>query len=254
MTDTRPAMTHAQFAEAAAYSGSYGSWLTGEEHFLHVPAVMQVDGWDLYGHPGNAQLTEPQRVLMMWSDLVGQTSNGGFIQFVDNFSASLALAYRLIAKLEWPELLERFDRAFREQVGDPENPQPRQEPWGPDDDKAWADERERKVRELARINTRWRPWARQREMATLERLPDTILSSWYNDAVNRGDISTDGEHEANYGSAGGIRFKISHSDKPTEAADAFDDWFYLGETKAASKIFIGDYIRRHRDELCRLTD
>jgi hypothetical protein len=255
MTDTRREMTRAQFEEAAAYA--YDNWwLTGEDAFVHVPSVMNVEGWNFYGHPGQSQLTEPQRVLMMWSDLVGQTSNGGFIQFVDNFSASLALAYRLVTKLEWPELIERFDRAFREQVGDPENPKPRQEPWGPDDDKAWAYYHERKIRELARINTRWRPWARQREMATLKRFPDGILSSWYDAAVNRGDISAADEFEANYGSAGGIKFKISPSrdDEPTEAADAFDDWFHLGETKAASKIFIGEYIIRHRDELCRLTD
>ena len=255
MHDTRPEMTRAQFAEAAAYA--YDNWwLTGEESFLHVPAVMRIDGWNIYHHYGNNQLTRPQRVLMMWSDLVGQTSNGGFIQFVDNYTHALALAYQLIEKLEWPELFERFDLAFREQVGDPLNPEPRQEPWGPDDDEAWADDRERKVRELARINTRWRPWARQREMAMLERFSDTILSSWYNDAVTRGDISADDEHEAGYGSAGGIKFKISQSqdDEPTEAADAFDDWFYLAETKAASKVFVGNYILRHRDDLCRLTD
>jgi hypothetical protein len=172
VTDTRPEMTRAQFAEASAYAYG-GHWLTGEESFIHVPSVMQVEGWDIYGHSGNNSLTEPQRVLMMWSDLVGQTANGGFTQFVYNFRNSLALAYRLIAKLEWPELFERFDRAFREQAGDPSHPKLRQGP--------------------------------------------------------------------------GVEL-------PTDAADAFDDWFYRDETKAASKVEVGEYIVRHRDELCRLLD
>lgn len=241
MTDTRPEMTHARFAAAAAYAHE-GHWLTGEESFLHVPAVMQVEGWNLYGHSGNDQLTEPQRVLMMWSDLVGQTANGGFIQFVDNYASALALAHRLIAKLEWPELFERFDCAFREQVGDPRNPQPRQEPWGPDDDAAWAANRERMIRRLAVANTRWRPWARRREMASLERFTDTILSTWYNQAVERGEIVPDEEAATEVEQA------------PEEAAEAFDDWFYRDETRAASRIFVGDYIKRHRDDLCRLSD
>jgi uncharacterized protein DUF4375 len=177
VTDTRREMTRARFEEAAAYA--YDNWwLTGEDDFLHVPSVMNVEGWNFYGHPGNDQLTEPQRVLMMWSDLVGQTSNGGFTQFVDNFEKSLPLAYQLIAKLEWPELFERFDRAFREQAGDPQNPRLLSEDWDWD----------------------------------------------------------------------------SGSEPPAEAAEAFDDWFYRDETKAASKAFVGDYIRRHRDDLCRLTD
>lgn len=239
--DTRPEMTRAEFAEAAA--ADYDNWwLTGEDHFLHVPSVMQVDGWNVYGHPGNAQLTEPQRVLMMWSDLVGQTQNGGFVQFIDNFARSLTLAYRLIARIEWPELLERFDRAFREQAGDPQNPRPRHEPWGPDDDAAQEAERERLIRCLARNKTRWRPWARRREIALLERFSDLILRGWYNDAVERGEIVPDEEPEADF-EAG-----------PTGEAEAFDDWFYRDETKAASRTFIGGYILRHRDELCRLSD
>jgi hypothetical protein len=241
MIDTRREMTRAQFADAAAFAYE-SSLLTGEESFLHVPAVMQVEGWNIYGHSGNNQLTEPQRVLMMWSDLVGQASNGGFTQFIDNYSSALALAHRLIAKLEWPELFERFDLAFREQVGDPLNPKPRQEPWGPDDDAACAARRELMIDRLALQKTRWRPWARRRERAFFERLSDLMLDRWYNDAVESGEIAADDEPATDY------------EEGPTEAADAFDDWFYRDETKAASRIFIGDYIKRHRDDLCRLSD
>ena len=236
--DTRPQMTRAEFETAAAYAHD-DWWLTGEDYFIHVPSVMDVDGWNLYGHPGNAQLTEPQRVLMMWSDLVGQTSNGGFIQFVDNFSKSLAPAYRLIAQLGWPELLDRFDRAFREQVGDPENPKPRMEPWSEADEA--ATDRQHMIREIARSKTRWRPWARRREEQMLALFSDTLLSGLYMSAQVAGQIP------------------VSHSDEeeeelPTDAAEAFDDWFYLAETKEASKVHVGAYIERHRDELCRLTD
>ena len=118
--DTRPPMTRAQCEAAAAFADA-GWWATGES-LVHVPQVTGVKGWDLYGHPGNASLTEPQRVLMMWSDLVGQVSNGGFSQFAYNYRSQLNLAYRLIVQLDWPEMTERFDRAFREQAGDPARP------------------------------------------------------------------------------------------------------------------------------------
>lgn len=196
MPDTRPEMTRAGFAAAPA-SCHDRWWLTGEDHFLHVPAVMEVEGWNLYGHEGNRQLTEPQRVLMMWSDLVGQTQNGGFVQFVDNFEQSLGLAHALIAKLEWPELFERFDRAFREQAGDPRKPRIKRRRYNPFEN----DWRARRDRFLCEVQDRV-PWMRV----------------------------------------------------PMKAADAFDDWFYRDETKAASKVFIGGYIVRHRDALCRLTD
>lgn len=183
MTDTRPTMTRAAFEAAAAYVYR-GHWLTGEEHFLHVPAVMQVEGWNVYGHPGQAQLTEPQRVLMMWSDLVGQTANGGFIQFVDNLEPSLQLAYASISKLEWPDLFDRFDKAFREQAGDPRDPKILRQRWDPFSGE-WPEEMEE---------------------------DDTTL------------------------------------------ADAFDEWFYLDETKAASREFIGGFIRRNRDLLAHVAD
>ena len=237
--DTRPEMTRAEFDTAAAYTHK-GHWLTGEEHFLHVPAVMQVEGWNRYGHIGHNLLTEPQRVLMMWSDLVGQTANGGFTQFVENYESALELAHPYIAKLGWSELLERFDLAFREQAGDPKRPQLRREKWPEFDD--WSAKRERTIVHLARKHTKWRPWARRREEATFAQFPDTILNTLYNRAVEAGEIIPDNEPEP-------MAEPIL-----TEAAGAFDDWFYRDTTKAASCTFVGDYIRRQRDDLCRLSD
>lgn len=237
--DTRPPMTRAEFEVAAVYAYD-GHWLTGEDHFLHVPEVMQVDGWNIYGHIGHNRLTEPQRVLMMWSDLVGQTANGGFTQFIDNYESALELAYPYVAKLGWPELFEHFDLAFREQAGDPQRPQVKREEWPDRDD--WPAKRERIIRHLAEKETRWRPWARARAAASLERIPDTILNTWYNRAMESGEIAPTEEP------------RPAVDPVPTEAAEAFDDWFYLAETRTASRAFVGDYIRRHRDDLCRLTD
>lgn len=237
MTDTRPEMTRAQFAEAAGYA--YGRhWLTGEEHFLHIPEVMQVEGWNIYGHFGHNKLTEPQRALMMWSDLVGQTANGGFTQFVDNYENALELAYPYVAKLEWPELFERFDRAFREQAGDPGNPKVRRPEW-PEDD--WPVKRARIIRHIVAKDTRWKPWERAKTIASLERMTDTILNTWYNQAVQNGEIPDEPPRPD-------VEPILS------KEAEAFDEWFYRDETREASKTFIGDYIRRNRDGLCRLTD
>jgi hypothetical protein len=235
--DTRPEMTRDRF-EAAAGFASERWWLTGEDTFLHVPAVMQVEGWNLYGHPGNALLTEPQRVLMMWSDLVGQTSNGGFVQFVDNLAASLALAHRLIAKLEWPELFDHFDRAFREQAGDPDDPQP--DRWPTFD--PFAIDREAVVEHFAARHSRWRPWARVRERARFEALSDDVLRTLRDAAVGRGELAPEAEPD------------IAFDERPTQEAEAFDDWLYRDDIRLASRQYVGGYIRRHRDELCRLVD
>jgi hypothetical protein len=240
MIDTRPEMTRAQFEAAADFTWNERSWLTGEEHFLHVPAVMQVKDWNLYGKSGNKQLTEPQRVLMMWSDLVGQVSNGGFEQFAYNLRKSLRLAYQLIEKLEWPELFERFDLAFREQATGSKNRSPQLS-----DDEMYAAEeayRKRMIRDLARIETKGRPWARRRAEASYEPFTVAILSTWHNKAIERGDIVPEKQTV------------IEAKPPPTEAAEAFDEWFYLDETRKASKAFVGAYIRRHRDQLCRLID
>jgi hypothetical protein len=237
--ETRPEMTRAQFEAAAAYCYDRW-WLTGEDYFIHVPQVMNIDGWNLYGHPGNALLTEPQQVLMMWSDLVGQTSNGGFTQFIDNFGSNLKLAYHLITQLEWPELIDRFDRAFREQAGDPENPVRRQDAWPTFDPRAV--DRPLIIGHLARKATRWRPWARRRAEASYAALPDMVLRGLYDRAVDNGEIVPEEPPEFDWDSI------------VTVEADAFDSWFYRDETKAASKLYIGDYIVRHRAALCRLTD
>jgi hypothetical protein len=97
------------------------------------------------------------------------------------------------------------------------------------------------IREIARSKTRWRPWARRREEQVLALFSDTLLSGLYMNAQVAGKIPM--PHPAE-----------DEEDLPTAAAEAFDQWFYLDETKAASRVYVGAYIRDHRDELCRLTD
>lgn len=240
--DTRPEMTRAAFAREAAYAYD-GWWLTGEDSFIHIAAVMQVEGWNLYGHPGNDLLTEPQRVLMMWSDLVGQTSNGGISQFVDNYEPSLRQAYRLIGELDWPDLFERFDRAFREQAGDPDNPKPIRPQLLDAEPELWAASRQRFLRHLARRDRAWWQPTPSGRVAELEGMFDDWQLQWmYREAVANGEIASGGERA------------LTAEPPSTDAADAFDEWFYRDETKAASKTHVGGYITRHRDHLCRFID
>lgn len=106
MTDTRPIMTDAEFETAAAYVDP-GSWMTGES-LIHREAVMSIVGWNFYGHSGHLQLTPAQRTLMMWSDIVGQISNGGISQYHDNFRRDLALGRAAVRALGWSDLTVRF--------------------------------------------------------------------------------------------------------------------------------------------------
>ena len=236
--DTRPVLTPGEFEDRATHADS-GWWLTGE-HFIHTASVMNIDGWNLYGHPGNALLTEAQRVLMMWSDLVGQVANGGFEQFISNYADTLTLAHRLIAKLEWPELFEHFDPAFCEQAGDPAAPQlVDSRPWGWEADELAAS-RAHMLDSLARSKTRWRPWARRGEMALFDQLSDTILQTLYNKGVSNGEIQPVEKQPVEY------------EPLPRVAADAFDTWFYLDSTREASQHYVGSYIRARRDQLCRI--
>ncbi|NYT39494.1 hypothetical protein HZY97_01890 [Sphingomonas sp. R-74633] len=241
MTETRPEMTAAEFEAAASYQ--HPGWCATGESFVHVPAVMQIEGWDLYGHPGNDQLTEPQRALMMWSDLVGQVSNGGFTQFIDNYRVSLKLAYRLIALLDWPELMARFDPAFRERAGDPEAPVARIVPNLNDEPEKWAASRARLIRHLAKQGKSWWQPVTQRDIAWVEaRNEDWQLQIKYQAAVVRGELTSGGE----------AVFDFVPPDE--DASNAFDDWLYAPETKAASLEAIRAFALANRDALCRLRD
>lgn len=242
LAETRPALTLAEFESAAV--AEPGWWLTGER-LIHTSIVMGVEGWNLYGHPGNASLTEAQRVLMMWSDLVGQVANGGFTQFVENYASSLKLAYAMIHRLEWPELNARFDRAFREQAGDPEHPSAKLPVGLEEEPEKWAASRTRFLRHLARQRRNRPAWwpvsARDVAAAGARFGAEWELEQAYQLAVHKGEIASGGEQ------------LFEFEPPPSVEAEAFDDWFYLDATREASQQFVGAFIRSHRDELCRIS-
>lgn len=246
MADPRPEMTRAQFDAAATYMHD-GHWLTGEEHFVHVPSVMQIEGWRTYGSIGFNRLTEPQRVLMIWSDLVGQTANGGFEQFAHNLEHALPLAGDLVEQLEWPDLRAHFEPALAEQrallkarhFG---------EQWFAFDPSLGlvARSRSRMIEQLAKANTPLNPFKRSAEKARLEALTNDQLTNLHDQAVSTGKLKAEPARSSS------SMEEVEEPDAPS--SKAFDDWLYRDETRADSRRFIGDYIRRHRDHLVRLVD
>jgi hypothetical protein len=198
-------MTLQQFEEAASHCHER-AYYTGEEHFIHCDALMKIEGWSAYGSPGFGQLTVPQQVLIMWSDLVGQTQNGGFTQFVDNFRAAIPLADSLIPRLDWPDLAERFRRALVEQVGDPQKP-------------VW-----------------WEPVYKTDENGRFVERTDLDPRLALYEGIDR-------------------RVILNAQDRPPEdEAEAFNDWFYKDSTREQARIFVGAFVRRNRDLLCRIQD
>jgi len=232
--ETRPQMTLAQFEDSASYVEP-DWWQTGDG-FIYHPLIMDIQGWNVYGHAGNAKLTEAQRVLMIWSDLVGQLSNGGFEQFVYNYQFALKLAYNHIEKLAWPELFSKFDAAFREQAGDPHNPTP------------FAANLLNKAHREHMINQLELAEPQRHKLGGLIKpkkysdLSESDLYVLYKKIILKGEMET----------------FVAQSDAidslPVVEAEAFDNWFYLKSTIESSVRFIGAYIRSHRDQLCRIID
>ncbi|WP_207105741.1 DMP19 family protein [Sphingomonas sp. CFBP 8760] len=232
-------MTDAEFEQAASYVDDR-SWMTGE-NLIHVPSVMNVEGWNFYGHPGHMLLTSAQRTLMMWSDVVGQVSNGGFDQFCDNYVNDLAAGLAAVDALDWAELRERFRRAMTEQAGNADEPRRLQPLSLSDDPEKWRVSRKRLLRYLARRGKRWWQPTTARDLAFVEARFD---AEWqvelkYQMMVASGELRSGGERLFDFVSP------------PSDEFDAFDDWFYTDDTKAASAFYVHEFIVRHRDQLYR---
>ncbi|RJF93834.1 hypothetical protein D3876_05980 [Sphingomonas cavernae] len=229
-------MTDAEFEQSAAYVDN-GWWMTGEG-LIHIPSVMNIEGWNRYGHSGHMLLTPAQRMLMMWSDIVGQVSNGGFTQFCDNYASDLALSIAAVDALGWPELSERFKRAMTEQASDAAEPRRLQPVPLTDDPEKWVASRKRLIRHLARRGKRWWQPTTARDLAYVEaRHEEWQLELHYQTAVLSGELSSGGERLFDF------------VEPPSDEANAFDDWFYTSETKAASAHYVQNFIMRHRDQL-----
>lgn len=241
MIDTRPVMTDAEFAEASG--DTFPNWWMTGERLIHVSSVMNVEGWNSYGHPGHLALTPAQRTLMMWSDIVGQVSNGGFIQFCDNYVNALPLAVGAVGSLEWPDLNERFCRAMTEQASDASAPVRRQPVPLEDDPIKWAASRMRLVRHLARRKKRWWQPTTASSLATVHLLNDEAqLQLKYQLAVLSGEMASGGERFFDFDAS------------PSDEAEAFDDWFYSTEAKEASAHYVHRYVMHHRTSFIERTN
>jgi hypothetical protein len=136
--ETRPLLTADEFATAAASVDDDG-FPRGRGLFIS-PATSD-DHWNTFGSPGHARLTEAQRVLMAWQQVLwgGVYSTClAFDLFENHWGRHSGEGVRLIAQLGWPELTRQMEIVFRRCVGDPASP-----------DKAWSDWRQRERREIA---------------------------------------------------------------------------------------------------------
>ncbi|QUL39103.1 hypothetical protein [Erythrobacter sp. JK5] len=278
MTETRPVMTDARFEEAASFAHD-GWWLTGEDSFLYVPEVMGVEGWNFYGSPGNLSLTDAQRTLMLWSDIVGQVSNGGFTQLIDNYPNEHQMMADVVEQFHWDELDKYFVAAMLEQaesVSDPSRSEP--VPLSQDPEK-WAASRERLIEHLVRSRD---PATKDTEPKTTASNEHTLryverqmrqadeikqsgflglfkmkplqlsLREWVHELHDEDDlqrmyvnsVAIDGFE------SGGERY-FDFEGPETAAAEAFEEWFYTDECKQQSKVHVHEFIVRNRDELCR---
>ena len=236
MADSRPIMSDNEFERKAAYVDDRW-WMTGES-LIHVPSVMNIVGWNLYGHSGHMLLTRAQRTLMMWSDIVGQVSNRGFEQYCENYARDLLLGVAAVEALDWPELSDRFARAMTEQAGSVTAPQWIEPIWPADDPELWAASRKRIVRHLARKGKPWWRPITTRDLGVVEaRNEDWELALQYREAVRSGVLPSSGE-----------RF-LDYVEPPRDEADAFDTWFYSAAAKAASVQHVHAFILLNRYEL-----
>lgn len=245
MSDTRRAMTRAAFEEEAGRREPRW-WQTGEA-FIHHAGVQQVDGWQSYGAPGNLQLTEAQRVLMIWSDLVGQVANGGIAQFAENLEAALPVSESLLPQLQWPELDRQLTPALAEQKAFLHEQQFR-EHWFTFSDglSMVARQRSAMIDRLAKVRAGLNPFKRSAEKVKLADMTNDALTELFDAAVDAGKLKRPRARSESSMDMG------EEPDAP--ASEAFDDWLYQEETKAASQAFVGDFIRRRADELVRFTD
>lgn len=217
--DTRPLLTQREF-EAALKRVRPSHWLTSEEYLLHRREVMEVDGWSSYGSPGNLQLTLPQRHLMMWSDIVGQTSNGGIDQFFENYAKTLDFAVETVKALEWRDLQQRFDEAFAQYICD----------------------RDGQPTSVAR-------WLSDRESEQEEKRQE---AQNYWQAKNGAPYEGDKDKLDILVQVLAFQGVITLQGWEYPEIDVFNKWFYSNETRQASEHFVGAFIIAHKDELVRI--
>jgi hypothetical protein len=192
-------------------------WATGEG-LIYRREVMGLPGWRQYGSPDNLKLTEAQRVLMMWGDIVGQVQNGGLAQFFENYASSLERAHASVIQLGWTDLAERYAGAFTQYIHVDGR------------DATLKEWRDHKAKEHERYRRETRAILKRNTGKEFE--GDMALLDWYVMA-----FAVQGE------------IRIQGWDYP--AVDEFNAWFFADDTMAASAIHIADFASAHRDELMR---
>jgi hypothetical protein len=217
--ETRPLLTHAEFSVAVASVDDDG-FPRGRGLFIS-PATSD-DHWNTFGSTAHARLTEAQRVLMAWQQVLWggvYSSCLAFDLFENHWGQQSGEGLRLISLLGWPELIRQLQRVFRRCVGDPATPE-----------KAHADWRRREKREIAMMLAEVRSIVRVRsgkDYADEDTLMQFAQLLW-----GRGEIQ-------------------SAPVRDFSGAGAFKAWLELEKTKTESIWRLRTWLHDRQDELCR---
>lgn len=120
--ETRPQLTRAEFSAAAASVDEDGF---PRGRGLFVSPATSDDHWNTFGSAAHARLTEAQRVLMAWQQVLYggvYSSCLAFDLFENHWGRQSGEGLRLIALLGWPEFTRQLQIVFRRCVGDPAKP------------------------------------------------------------------------------------------------------------------------------------
>ncbi len=217
MSDTRPQFSEEEFERLAAHREP-NWWGTGEG-LIYREEVTSLPGWRTYGSPDHLKLTEAQRCLMMWGDIVGQVQNGGIAQFFGNYESALEFAGACVSQLGWPELKDRYDKAFTDYIH-VNGEDATLDQWRAH--RASEHERYRREAKAKVEQASGKPF--DGDMEKLDR--------WVWMFAARGDFAIQGwEHPC---------------------VDEFNAWFYSDATKDSSSRYILAFAQGRRDELARI--
>lgn len=217
-------MSEPEFEEELARQTDWGDidWL------LYVPEVMQIDDWEVYERGPFRRLTKAQQTLLYYSDVVGQTINGGIVQFFQNYGNVATKAEAALRRFRWPALEEKFSACVKIVRKMPGERQRRREA------KFWSDasfpdqlrEAQRRARKGVTINGR-----------TYD--PDSLYFDVPDLASELSRMAFAAEEEV---------WRVLRTSAPIQA---FDDWFYGEGAKGAKARFV-QFVRDNRSGLVRI--
>jgi Domain of unknown function (DUF4375) len=244
MPDTRLRMSQSQFEVALAHVEP-NHWATGERVLYH-PAMTAVQGWNIFGSVGFRKLTNAQRVLLYWGDLIGQVSNGGIAQLHSNMPDVVARLPTALEALGWDELSIRFEVAQAAYIA----PSATIADWR--NRRALEDEFQRK-----RLLKAWRSG-----IETYDPLPIWLLRFWHNRLGGRFDraktLKAWRRHYRDKPEPDMLWVFAAQVEMPTRPVSpweaVFNSWFCSDQTKFQSYREITRFLRDHKDELVETID